>query len=154
MRSPACLLDSNILLRMSQRADAHYPSIRVALVTLRGLGIRLCYTSQTLGEFWNVSTRPLNHNGFGLSIAETDGIAREFDRDLDFLADSRQVHDRWRSLLVAHEVKGVQVHDARLAASMYVHDVHQLLTMNPRDFTRYRELSVIHPADVKAVDAP
>ena len=24
MRSPACLLDSNILLRMSQRADAHY----------------------------------------------------------------------------------------------------------------------------------
>jgi hypothetical protein len=47
--SAACLLDSNILLRMSQRDDPHYPAIRAALVTFRRQGTRLCYTSQTLG---------------------------------------------------------------------------------------------------------
>jgi hypothetical protein len=56
------------------------------------------------------------------------------ERDFEFLPDSRDVHDRWRRLLVAHDVKGVQVHDARLAASMYVHGVAQLLTVNVRDF--------------------
>jgi len=89
MRGAACLLDSNILLRMTQRDDPQYPAIRAALVTLRRQGTRLCYTSQTLGEFWNASTRPLDKNGFGLSVAETDAIAREIERDFEFLADNR-----------------------------------------------------------------
>lgn len=56
------------------------------------------------------------------------------------------MHDLWRRLLVMHEVKGVQIHDARLAASMYVHGVTQLLTINVRDFRRFKELRAIHPA--------
>ena len=110
-------------------------------------GARLCFTSQTLGEFWDAGTPPREQNGFGLSLAETDRIARAMERDFEFLPDSREVHDRWRRLLVAHEVKGVQVHDARLAASMYVHGVTQLLTVNVRDFRRFKGLRVIHPAD-------
>src|SRR3954471_4260988 len=105
MGDPACLLDSNILLRISQRGEPHYAIIRLALVTLRRFGTRLCYTSQTLGEFWNASTRRLNQNGFGLSIRETNAIAREFERDFEFLADSREVHDHWRGLLLAHQIK-------------------------------------------------
>jgi predicted nucleic acid-binding protein len=54
----ACLLDSNILLRISKSDDPHQHVIARALRALIGQGIRLCYTSQTLGEFWNASTRP------------------------------------------------------------------------------------------------
>ena len=61
---------------------------------------------------WRVAcgaaTRPLDRNGFGLSVSQTDIPA---------------VHGRWRCLLVEHEVKGVQIRDARLAASIYVHDL-------------------------------
>jgi predicted nucleic acid-binding protein len=64
------------------------------------------------------------------------------------LPDSRDVHDRWRHLLVAHEVKGVQVHDTRLAASMYVHGVTQLLTINVRDFKRFPRLRVVQPSEM------
>jgi len=42
----------------------------------------------------------------------------------------------------------VQVHDARLAASMYVHSVGQLLTINVRDFRRFDDLRVLHPAEL------
>lgn len=152
MSDAACLLDSNILLRLSHRGDPQYPAIRAALVTVKRQGTRLCYTSQTLGAFWNASTRPLDKNGFGLSIAETDAIARDVERDFEFLPDSQAVHDRWRRLLVEHEVKGVQVHDARLAASMYVHGVPQILTINVRDFLRFKELSVLHPAHLQTVE--
>lgn len=70
------------------------------------------------------------------------------ERDFEFLPDSREVHDRWRALLVAHNIQGVQVHDARLAASMYVHGIGQLLTINVRDFRRVDELRILHPAEL------
>jgi predicted nucleic acid-binding protein len=143
-----CLLDSNILLRISKSDDPQQPVIGHALGVLVSHDVRLCYTSQTLGEFWNASTRPIERNGFGLSVAETDRLARVIERDFEFLPDSREVHDRWRSLLVAHNIQGVQVHDARLAASMYVHAVGQILTINIRDFRRFEDLHVWHPADL------
>lgn len=145
----AWLLDTNILLRMSKSDDPHHPIISLALRSLVSQGARLCFTSQTLGEFWNASTRPLDRNGFGLSVDETDRIARVIERDFDLLPDSREVHDRWRHLLVTHHVKGVQVHDTRLAASMYVHGVTQLLTMNVRDFRRFTGLNIVHPDEVQ-----
>lgn len=76
----ACLLDSNILLRISKSDDPRHPIIVRALKALVGHGVRLCYTTQTLAEFWNASTRPLDKNGFGLSVAETDRLARVIDR--------------------------------------------------------------------------
>jgi predicted nucleic acid-binding protein len=94
----ACLIDSNILLRISKSDDPQHAAIAHALHALVEQGVRLCYTSQTLGEFWNASTRPLDKNGFGLSVAETDRLARVIERDFEFLPDSREVHDRWRSL--------------------------------------------------------
>jgi predicted nucleic acid-binding protein len=143
-----CLLDSNILLRMSKSNDAHYAAIDNALHALVEQAIRLCYTSQTLGEFWNASTRPLDKNGFGLSVTETDRLASVIERDFEFLPDGREVHSRWRALLVAHSIQGVQVHDARLAASMYVHGVSQLLTINVRDFRRFDGLRILHPVEL------
>jgi hypothetical protein len=62
----ACLLDSNILLRIGKSDDPQHAAISQALRALVGQRVRLCYTSQTLGEFWNASTRPLDKNGFGL----------------------------------------------------------------------------------------
>jgi predicted nucleic acid-binding protein len=144
----AWLLDTNILLRMSKRDDPHHPMISEALRELVAQQARLCFTSQVLGEFWNASTRPRDRNGFGLSTAETDRIARVIERDFEHLPDNRDVHDCWRRLLVEHGVKGVQVHDARLAASMYVHGIAQLLTVNVRDFRRYEGLRAIHPAEL------
>ncbi len=148
MAGNACLLDSNILLRISKSDDPRHAAISQALHVLVGQGARLCYTSQTLGEFWNASTRPLDKNGFGLNIIETNRLARVIERDFEFLADSREVHERWRNLLVAHNIQGVQVHDARLAASMYVHGVEQLLTINVRDFRRFDRLRILHPSEL------
>ena len=81
------------------------------------------------------------------SVLDTAGITRVIEETFEFLPDDRHVHERWRALLERHEIKGVQVHDARLAAAMYVHGITQLLTMNVRDFQRFTGLNAIHPAD-------
>jgi hypothetical protein len=46
------------------------------------------------------------------------------------------------------KIQRVQVHDARLAASMYGSRVDQMLTMNVRDFRRFTGLRVTHPGQV------
>jgi hypothetical protein len=71
----ACRLDSNILLRISKSDDPQRAAVCNALRALVGQGVRLCYISQTLGEFWNASTRPLDKNGLSLNIAETGRLA-------------------------------------------------------------------------------
>ena len=52
----ACVLDSNILLRISKSDDPQHSVIVQALKALVGQGVRPCYTSQTLAEFWNASS--------------------------------------------------------------------------------------------------
>ena len=59
----ACLLDTNILLRMSKSDDAHHLMISGALRALDAQGAHFCFTSQTLGEFWNVSFFGLRQTG-------------------------------------------------------------------------------------------
>ena len=46
---------------------------------------------------------------------------------------------------VSHNVSGVQVHDARLAAAMRVHGIQRVLTFNARDFARYPDIQAVHP---------
>jgi predicted nucleic acid-binding protein len=143
------LLDSNVLIRLPHRPDPMHSLVRHALGMLWAQGDRFCYTSQILGEFWSVCTRPTKaRGGFGLSLAETDRRVRLIERFYRFLADTAAVHAEWRRLIVAHSVSGVQVHDARIVAGMNVHGVTHLLTFNGGDFARFPGIIVQHPQDI------
>lgn len=145
---PGYLLDTNILLRLSKEDDPHHDLVQAAVDVLTSRGSQLCYTAQNISEFWNVSTRPAGHNGFGLSIQETDTRVQAIERVMTFLPDNEQIYGVWRQLVVVNRVSGVQVHDARLAAAMIVHGVSHILTLNRPDFVRYAKLTVMHPAMV------
>lgn len=142
------LVDSNVLLRLVQRHDPLYRAARRALFTLRRRGEDLRITSQVVGEFWCVCTRPAaSRGGFGLTVSEADHLVRLVENRCLLLPDSAATHAEWRRLLVAHGVLGVQVHDARLVAAMRVHGVTHYLTFNGGDFQRYG-ISVVDPHQV------
>jgi predicted nucleic acid-binding protein len=105
----------------------------------------LCYAAQNLVEFWNVCTRPVLSNGSGLSTSETEDRAKLIEAGFRFLPDGERVHSEWSRLVVEHSVAGVQVHDARLVASMLIHGIEHILTLNDRDFGRYSRISAVHP---------
>ena len=148
LSNSSCLLDTNILLRLTKRDSPEFSSIREALQLLDAAKNRLCYTSQNLVEFWNVSTRPVAKNGHGLSIQEADNAVRHIEKAFQLLPDTEAIHTEWRRLVVAYAVSGVQVHDARLVAVMKVYGIQYLLTLNDRDFVRYKELVALHPKQV------
>jgi predicted nucleic acid-binding protein len=140
------LLDSNILIRWLEPKHPDRTLVQSAIDLLLEQSTELCFTLQNAGEFWNALTRPLDRNGYGLSPEETDRRVRAFESRLTFLADTPDVYLEWRRLLVAHSVRGVQVHDARLVAAMQVHGIGKILTFNTRDFARYTRVEALHPA--------
>jgi predicted nucleic acid-binding protein len=50
---------------------------------------------------------------------------------------------------MTHSVMGVEVHDAKLVASMNVYGITHLLTFNLTDFRRYSGITAVSPSDVK-----
>ncbi len=104
---------------------------------------------QNLAEFWNVTTRPSTaRGGFGITHAVAEQRLATLERLVTILTESVASYTEWRRLILQHAVSGVQVHDARLVAVMRVHSVTTLLTLNPRDFTRYPGLTILTPEQV------
>jgi hypothetical protein len=102
------------LLRLAQRQQADYATIRDATETLWSAGETLCYTPQKLGEFWNVCTRPVATNGFGLTATEANSNAIAIESAFTLLRYNEHVHEEWRKVVLNYSVIGVRVHDARL----------------------------------------
>ena len=137
------LADTNVLLRFSRHEDPRYQIVQDAMHKLEAEGHQLQTTLQNFSEFWNVSTRPTDQNGFGNTLLETNRLLSRLEEFFSLLPDSPEVYPIWRRLVVDYDVSGVQVHDARLAASMIVHNVKHILTFNGTDFERYKSEGIV-----------
>lgn len=142
------LCDTNVLLRLFNRDHPAYPVVRQAVEGLADKRIDLAYTLQNMAEFWNVCSRPKESNGFGLTVDETENNARQIERAFTFLPDNEAVYREWRRIVFEHRVSGAQVHDARLAAAMYAHNLTHILTFNGSDFARFAGITAVHPDSV------
>jgi predicted nucleic acid-binding protein len=123
MAIASCLVDTNILLRITRRTDPQHKVVDRALARLAGQGATLHYTHQNIAEFWNAMTRPIVRNGLGLTAVEAEREVQAIESGMSLLPDSEAVYREWRRIVVQYGVSGVQVHDERLAAAMYVHAV-------------------------------
>ena len=143
------LVDTGVLLRLLNRSDPAHDSVRKCLRTLRANGDQFAGTPQNIAEFWNVSTRPSSAGGgYGLNTADTERRLRFIERICSIIPDSPNLYPVWRQLVVAHEVKGVRVHDARLVAWMKTQAVAHILTFNVGDFSRYPGIFAMTPMDI------
>jgi predicted nucleic acid-binding protein len=147
--TPGYLVDTNVLLRMFRQDDPQHLLVRVALDELDRRGIEACFSLQNITEFWNVCTRPAERNGYGLTISDTNECVVSIERTMTFLPDNEGVYSIWRRLVTAHQVRGVQVHDARLAAIMQAYGLTYIMTLNQPDFLRYANLQAVHPSQLQ-----
>ena len=93
-------------------------------------------------------TRPVRRNGLGLTVVEAEREVRAIEAGMSLLPDGEAIYREWRRIVVEYGVSGVQAHDARLAAAMYIHGVGHILTLNVRDFSRFDGLTAVHPDSV------
>src|SRR4051794_29842533 len=126
----AYLIDTSVLVRLANAADALHLIANRAVVELHRQGEVLQITAQNLIEFRNVATRPTAVNGLGLSTKDAEAKAAGFEVAFPLLAETPTIYPTWKALVAALGVVGKQVHDARLVAVCHAHGVTHLLTFN------------------------
>ena len=84
-----------------------------------------------------MATRPADKNGLGLKPAEAVGNVRAIQERTTLLEEDSRVTDRLLRLLDDVECGGKQVHDANVVATLLVHGIGTIVTMNTRDFERF-----------------
>src|SRR5260370_40149323 len=116
MAIASCLVDTNILLRITRRTDPQHKVVDTALGRLAGQSATLHYTHQNIAELWNAMTRPIARNGLGLTVAEAEREVQAIESGMGLLPDSEAVYREWRRIVVQYGVSGVLEHHAGFAA--------------------------------------
>lgn len=141
--SDVYLLDTNMLLRYVEREHPLHQVAYDAINALQQKGDQFFIFSQNCIEFWNVTTRPIDRNGFGKTTTQADAALLRIEQLFPVLPDIPAIYLRWRQLVVQYKVSGVQVHDARIVAAMLTHGIPSILTFNANDFARYAPTGIV-----------
>jgi len=138
MAADPVFLDTNVLVAASVAEHPSHAAVTALLAKLTAERTPFCISHQVCREFLVVLTRkPVS--------------GREFAVD-----EALQALDAWRSACVVldestativellalvrdHQVKGKQVHDANIVATMRTKNVGRLATLNTGDFERYED---------------
>lgn len=142
------LIDTNLLLRSIDLTHSMNQSAVQAMTELREQGETLHIIPQNLIEFWNVYTRPLERNGLGRKPEEARIEIQQLRILFTLLPDTATIYAEWERLVSRYQVRGINVHDARLVAAMLVHGMTHVLTFNTRDFARYSEITAVEPTSI------
>jgi predicted nucleic acid-binding protein len=144
----ATLIDTNVLLRLTQPHHPHCALAERAVATLRSRNETLHVTPQNLMEFWAVATRPASENGLGMTVETAAEEPAAFQRLFILLPETAPLFEEWERLVTTNRVPGKNTHDAHIVAAMNVYGINTIMTFNVQDFARYSSISAVHPATV------
>ena len=131
------VLDTNVLLAATDQARQEHEQAVAAINVWPASGLVLYTNGQILREYLAVATRPVDQNGLGMPRPDAVANVRALRARLNLLAEDIKVSDRLLELLETVECTGKQVHDANVVATMLVHGIDTIVTMNVDDFARF-----------------
>jgi predicted nucleic acid-binding protein len=131
------VLDTNVLLAATDaERRGHGDAMRI-LNEWSAAGTNLCVSVQVLREYLAAATRPVDSNGLGMPVPEALANVQSFRDRTTLLPESGRGIDRLVNLLRDVACAGKQIHDANVVATMLVHNVRAVVTMNLKDFARF-----------------
>lgn len=101
--------------------------------------LELCISAQVCREFLVVLTRqPVSERVF--ELREALDALNAWKAGCRILEEGAAALEQLLLLIEKHQVRGKQVHDCNIVATMLVNGVHRLATRNAADFKRYEGL--------------
>jgi predicted nucleic acid-binding protein len=135
--SGRAMLDTNVLLAATDEGRAEHHQALTIVNNWPARGVALYISGQIVREYLAVATRPAEKNGLGLPLAGALANAHAFRGRTSLLAEDAKVSDRLLALLGDVACGGKQIHDANVVATMLVHGIDTIVTMNTDDFARF-----------------
>ena len=133
------MLDTNILLTATDEGRAGHDQALDVINGWPAQGTTLYTSGQIIREYLGVATRPATQNGLGLTVSDALGNARAFRSRMLLLAEDAKVANQLAELLEETKTSGKQVHGANLVATMLVHGIDTIVTLNTGDFARFSQ---------------
>jgi predicted nucleic acid-binding protein len=131
------MVDTNVLLAATDEGRAeHHDALTILNVWPAG-DTTLCVSGQILREYLAVATRPADRNGLGLKSPDALGNVGAIRERTTLVAEDAKVTERLLRLLADVDCSGRQIHDANVIATMLVHGIGTVVTMNVSDFARF-----------------
>ncbi|MGC4001136.1 MAG: PIN domain-containing protein [Anaeromyxobacter sp.] len=139
MAAEPIFLDTNVLVAASVAEHPSHVAASALLTRLGGQQAPFCISPQVCREFLVVLTRkPVSGREFTVEEALTTlGAWRSACTVID---EGPAALEELLGLVQAHAVKGKQVHDANIVATMLANGIDRLATLNPADFKRFEDL--------------
>lgn len=136
-----CVVDTNLLVYSTVTANPWFEDARRWLTALQGQKIALCVTTQILREYLVVLTRG-NIFEINFTVEQAIGELEALLPSLVVLGETPDSAVRLRELMRRYQVRGKQIHDANIVATMLTYDITRLATFNRADFERFKEISL------------
>jgi predicted nucleic acid-binding protein len=131
------MLDTNVLLAATDEGRAEHGQALEIVNDWPGRGTTLYTSGQIMREYLAVATRPAARNGLGLDLADALANVHALRGRTSLLAEDGKVTDRLLALLNDVACGGKQIHDANVVATMLVHGIDTIVTINLDDFVRF-----------------
>lgn len=140
-----CFVDTNILLAATDTDWSAHSRSRVFLTLGLSGKLRLFACGQIFREYLVVATRPLENNGLGLTPQKAIENIESFHQCLQLLEENDATTRRLESLVAKNSIKGKRIHDANLVSIMIENGLSEIITLNPKDFTAFSEITPREP---------
>ena len=131
------VVDTNVLLAATDRSRDEHSAAMAVLNDWPRAGTVLYASAQIMREYLVVATRPIAQNGLGLAAPDAVANVRALRARVELLQEDRRVNEHLFELVEQAPCAGKQIHDANVVATMLVHGVDTLVTLNLADFTRF-----------------
>jgi predicted nucleic acid-binding protein len=131
------MVDTNVFLAATDQGRAEHLEALAVVNDWPGQGTVLYTNGQILREYLVVATRPIAQNGLGLPQSDALTNVNAIRGRTRLLAEDRKVSDRLLALVGEVPCAGKQIHDANVVATMLVHGVESLVTINVTNFARF-----------------
>lgn len=139
------VLDTNVLVAATDEGRPEHARAVEALTRWPADGVVLYTSGQIMREYLTVATRPVERNGLGLERGAAVANARTLRARLGLLTEDVKVADRLLELLDEVDCGGKQVHAANVVATMLVHGIETVVTLDVSDFARFDDLVRVVP---------
>jgi predicted nucleic acid-binding protein len=131
------MLDTNVLLAATDEGRADHDQALEIVNDWPGQGTTLYTSGQIMREYLAVATRSAQKNGLGMRLADALANVRAFRARTSLLAEDGKVAERLLTLLDDIACGGMQIHDTNVVATMLVHGIDTIVTINLVDFARF-----------------
>jgi len=139
-------IDTNILVEATGGENCAAAQRSLLLIAHRGQN---CISRQVLREYLAVVTRPRGRGECNpMPIHQALENVRDFELRYRVLGSGRQVTRELANLLPNVPLRGTQIHDVNIVATMLAYNIRQILTFD-RDFRHFtRWVEIFHPEDI------